>query len=117
MKNASRFVRLMSLWLTASLLLVSVGSRSVGTAAPKAKVEQTAKGAEKPAQAVVSELSPMAVTAPVVVEFAQDFFLLPPAAVFDFQTVRNLLPPAPVFPVRLPYFEVLFRHFIVANAP
>gem|GEM_PF-3380314 len=111
----------MSLWLTASLLLVSVGSRSVVmTAAPKAKIEQTAKGADKPAhapQAVVSELSPMAVTAPVVVEFAQDFVLLPPAAVFDFQTVQNLLPPSPVFPVRLPYFEVLFRHFIVANAP
>ncbi len=122
MKNASRPVRFLSLSLTALLLLVSVWSQHAMTVvAPevKAKTEQTAKDPQKSAShrhAVVSELSPMAVVAPVVLHFAQDFFLLPPVT-FALQAFKNLLPPAPPVSIRLTYFEVLFRHFIVINAP
>ena len=121
MKNAPRSVRFLSLWLTASLLLVSVWSqRAVAVAAPKAKAktEQTTKGSGKADshQTVVSALSPMATVSPVVLHFAQDFVLLPPVT-FALQRVKNLLPPAPRAPVLLSYFQVLFRHFIVVNAP
>lgn len=119
MKNAPCSVRFLSLWLTASLLLVSVWSqRAVPFMAPKAKTEQTAKGSGKADShpTVVSALSPMATVAPVVLHFAQDFVLLPPVT-FALQRVKNLLPPAPRAPVLLSYFQVLFRHFIVVNAP
>jgi len=122
MKNAPCSVRFLSLWLTASLLLVSVWSqRAVTVAAPKAKAntEQTAKGSGKATdshQTVVSALSPMATASPVVLHFAQDFVLLPPVT-FALRRVKNLLPPAPRTPVLLSYFQVLFRHFIVVNAP
>jgi hypothetical protein len=120
MKNAPCSVRFLSLWLTASLLLVSVWSQHL-VAAPKAKAntEQTAKGSGKATdshQTVVSALSPMATASPVVLHFAQDFVLLPPVT-FALQRVKNLLPPAPRAPVLLSYFQVLFRHFIVVNAP
>lgn len=121
MKNASRSVRYLSLWLTASLLLVSVWSqRAAVVVAPKAKTsaEQPAKGSGKADshQTEVSALSPMATASPVVLHFAQDFVLLPPVT-FALQAFKNLLPPAPRAPVLLAYFRVLFRHFIVVNAP
>jgi hypothetical protein len=119
MKNAPGPVRFLSLCLTALLLLASVGSqRAVLVVTPKAKTEQTAKhaGKDAPHQTVVSALSPMATASPVVLHFAQEFVLLPPVS-FALERVKNLLPPARPAPVLLSYFEVLFRHFIVVNAP
>lgn len=122
MKNASRFVRFLSFGLTSLLLLASVWSRQVVVPVVlerKAKMEQTAKSPVEPTShqhAVKSELSPMAVATPVVMQFSQEFMLLPPV-VFTFRAVQNLLPAALIPSIRLTYFEVLFRHFIVVNAP
>ncbi|MCY7353199.1 MAG: hypothetical protein LH606_21495 [Cytophagaceae bacterium] len=123
MKNASRFIRFLSFGLTSLLLMASVWSRQVVVPVAsegKAETEQKAKSPVKPAShqhTVLSELSPMAVAAPVVVQFSQDFVPLLSPVVFTFSAVKNLLPAAPIRSIRLAYFEVLFRHFIVVNAP
>jgi hypothetical protein len=83
-------------------------------AGEKAKTEQS-KHSEKSDNCSVSELSVMQVSAPVTIDFSQEFIFT--SQVFSFlmpenhiQTVKNLL-------FRLPHLEILFEHFIVTNAP
>jgi hypothetical protein len=119
MKTTLRIPHAFSLALTALLLVVSVWSRQ-GLARP---VPVAAKaGTEKSTQptdaqhATVQELSPMATAPSVVLSFAQEFTLVPPA-VFVFAVVKRQVPSLTAPPLRLAYLEVLFEHFIVVNAP
>jgi hypothetical protein len=80
----------------------------------KTKTEQSHQS-EKSDNCSISELSVMQVSAPMTIDFSQDFiftsqifsFLMPEKT---FQLIKNLS-------FRLPHLEILFEHFIVTNAP
>jgi hypothetical protein len=120
MKNARRLPHAFSLALTALLLVVSVWSRQGAASplpvAPKAGTEKEAHSPQDAPHATLQELSPMATAPSVVLTFAQEFTLVPPA-LFVFEAARRQVPSLAAPPLRLAYLEVLFEHFIVVNAP
>ena len=120
MQKTSHISRLFSVFLMSLMLMFTVfgktfsASQTRQQAVEKAKTEQT-KHSEKSDNCSISELSVMQVSAPVTIDFSQDFifnsqvfsFLMPEKHI---QTIKNL-------PFRLPHLEILFEHFIVTNAP
>ena len=118
MKQTTAHTRIFSLMLTIMLLSILVWGKSVVPVAKveKAKTEQNSKQTDSK-QSTVSELSPMATFAPVAVDFQQDISFVPVAPlVFHIQKMIAALPPTkPLF--LLSYFQNIFGHHIVTNAP
>lgn len=118
MQKTTQIFRLTSTILVCLMLFLNVFGKGL-SAIPvlkTVKFEKTSKS-EKPQKEVctVSELSAVTVSSPIILDFSQDFIFLLNTCIFgDFNKqvakIANLT-------YRLSYFEVLFEHFIVTNAP
>lgn len=119
MQNRSVISRTFNLLLAGIILFISVWSKAqvpvYESVAPKQ--EQKPNSPQKAPQTVVSEMLPMATVAPVVLDFQQDFFLLPsPIPVFIEKLQKlSIFSTKPLFSAS--YLEALFEHYISPNAP
>jgi hypothetical protein len=119
MQNRSHIARLTSTLMMSLLLFLTVFGKELTArqvVTQKAKATQTEKkSADSSKDCSVSELSSAMVVSPVTPHFAQEFHIVPLS--FSFETAQKVVTKAtkPLF--TLEYFEILFEHFIVTNAP
>jgi hypothetical protein len=120
MQKSSHIARLFSVFMMSLMLMFTVFGKTFSAsqmrvqAIQKAKTEQSGQSKESK-QCSVSELSVMQVSAPVVIDFANDFIFTP--QVFSFLDALKKTPISQKLSFRLPHLEILFEHFIVTNAP
>ena len=120
MQKSSHIARLFSVFMMSLMLMFTVFGKTFSAsqmrvqAIQKAKTEQSGQPKESK-QCSVSELSVMQVSAPVVIDFANDFIFTP--QVFSFLSPQKKTQISQKLSFRLPHLEILFEHFIVTNAP
>lgn len=120
MQKSTPITRLFSIFMMSLMLMFTVFGKTFSAsqvrvqAIQKAKTEQSGHSKESH-QCSVSELSVMQVSAPVTIDFAQDFIFTP--QVFSFFSPEKKAQFSQKLSFRLPHLEILFEHFIVTNAP
>jgi hypothetical protein len=120
MQKSSHIARLFSVFMMSLMLMFTVFGKTFSAsqmrvqAIQKAKTEQSGQSKESK-QCSVSELSVMQVSAPVTIDFANDFIFTP--QVFSFLSPQKKAQTSKNLSFRLPHLEILFEHFIVTNAP
>ncbi|MCU0469410.1 MAG: hypothetical protein MUF58_12490 [Arcicella sp.] len=120
MQKNSHISRLFSVFLMSLMLMFTVFGKTFSATQMRQQAHETAKTettkhSEKSDNCSISELSVMQVSAPVSIDFSQEFTFAP--QVFSFLLPERNIQEIPNLSFRLPHLEILFEHFIVTNAP